>query len=124
MNEQFARLARWMAVQCGHAYAFVSAVILVIAWLATGQLFDFSDTWQLIANTVTTIITFLMVFLLQHSQNRDTLAMQLKLDELIAATARASNQMQRIEDLTEEELLHIQERRKSALQSPRRKRRL
>ena len=122
MKEQFARLARWMAVQCGHAYAFVTAVILVVVWLATGQLFEWSDTWQLIANTVTTIITFLMVFLLQHSQNRDTLAIQLKLDELIAATAKASNQMQRIEDQTEEELLRIRERRERAVQTPRRKR--
>lgn len=125
MNEQFARFARFIAVQCGHAYAFVCAVVLIVVWLGAGFYFGFDDQfYQLIINTVTTIITFLMVFLLQHSQNRDTLAMQIKLDELISATARASNQMQRIEDLTEEELLHIQERRKSALSSPRRKRRL
>lgn len=123
MNERFARFARFIAVQCGHSYAFVCAVALIVAWLGAGFYFGFADQfYQLIINTVTTIITFLMVFLLQHSQNRDTLAIQLKLDELIAATAKASNQMQRIEDQTEEELLRIRERRERAVQTPRRKR--
>jgi len=122
MNKYFAELACWVAAQCGRAYAFVSAVLLVAVWIGLGPWFGFSDTWQLYANTVTTIITFLMVFLLQHSQNRDTLAIQLKLDELIAASAKASNQMQKIEGLTEEELLQIRERRKSAVQATRRKR--
>jgi low affinity Fe/Cu permease len=122
MNEQFARMARWMAAQCGHAYAFVVATILVVVWLATGPLFDWSDTWQLYCNTVTTVITFLMVFLLQHAQNRETLAIQLKLDELIAAEAKASNAMRRIEDQTEEELIKTRERRERALSPTRRKR--
>jgi len=122
MNEQFAIAARYMAVQCGHAYAFVVAVLLIVIWAATGYFFGWSDTWQLVINTGTTIVTFLMVFLLQHTQNRDTLAMQIKLDELIAASAKASNQMQTIEDLTEAELIHIRERRKRALSPVRRKR--
>ena len=124
MNEQFAQAARFMAVQCGHAYAFVAAVLLIVIWAATGYFFGWSDTWQLVINTGTTIVTFLMVFLLQHTQNRDTLAMQIKLDELISATGKASNQMQRIEDLTEDELVHIKERRERAVSPTRRKRRL
>jgi len=122
MNKYFSELARWVAIQCGHSYAFVASVLLVALWVGTGPWFNFSDTWQLIANTVTTLITFIMVFLLQNAQNHDTKAMQIKLDELIVATGRASNEMQRIEDLTEEELRHIQERRKRAIQTPRRKR--
>ena len=124
MNKYFSELARWVAIQCGHSYAFVASVLLVALWVGTGPWFNFSDTWQLIANTVTTLITFIMVFLLQNAQNHDTKAMQIKLDELIVATSRASNEMQRIEDLTEEELLHIQERRRRALSPTRRKRRL
>jgi low affinity Fe/Cu permease len=123
MNKKFSHVARFVAMQCGHAYAFIAALALIIIWLAAGPYFGFADPlYQLIINTVTTIITFLMVFLLQHAQNHDTLAIQIKLDELITATNRASNEMQRIEDLTEEELRHIQERRKRALQTPRRKR--
>ena len=124
MNKYFSELARWVAIQCGHSYAFVASVLLVALWVGTGPWFNFSDTWQLIANTVTTLITFIMVFLLQNAQNHDTKAMQIKLDELIVATGRASNEMQRIEDLTEEELLHIQERRRRALSPTRRKLRL
>jgi low affinity Fe/Cu permease len=122
MNRYFAQAARWMAVQCGHAYAFAAAALLVLVWLATGPVFNWSDTWQLVANTATSLVTFLMVFLLQHSQNRDTLAIQLKLDELIASSAKASNQMQRIEDQTEEELIQIRERRQRAISSVKRKR--
>lgn len=122
MNKYFAHMARWMAVQCGHAYAFAAAAVLVLLWLVTGPVFNWSDTWQLVANTATSLVTFLMVFLLQHSQNRDTLAIQLKLDELISSSAKASNQMQRIEDRTEEELLRIKESRERALSPVRRKR--
>jgi low affinity Fe/Cu permease len=81
------------------------AFTLVVIWAVTGPLFDFSDTWQLVINTGTTIITFLMVFIIQQSQNKDTLALQLKLNELIACQEVASNRLIDIEDLTEDELM-------------------
>lgn len=84
--------------------AFILAVVTVIAWAVTGPMFHFSDTWQMVINTGTTIVTFLMVFIIQHSQNKDTIALQLKLNELIAATKTASNRLISIEDLTDEEL--------------------
>lgn len=84
--------------------AFVTAFGVIIAWAVTGPLFDYSDTWQLAINTGTTIVTFLMVFVIQQSQNKDTMALQLKLNELIAATQGASNRLIDVEDLTEEEL--------------------
>lgn len=88
----------------GRPVAFLTALFIVIAWGVTGPLFQFSDTWQLVINTGTTIITFLMVFVIQQSQNKDTMAMQLKLNELIAASKEASNRLIDVEDLTEEEL--------------------
>jgi low affinity Fe/Cu permease len=84
--------------------AFLLAVCTIAAWAVTGPLFDFSDTWQLIINTGTTIVTFLMVFLIQNSQNRDTIAMQVKLDELVRAIKSARNTVLNLEDLEEEEL--------------------
>lgn len=89
----------------GSSMAFFIAVFLVVVWLLTGPVFDYSDTWQLVINTGTTIITFLMVFLIQKSQNKDSLAIQLKLNELVAANEKASNRMVDVEDMTEEELL-------------------
>lgn len=88
----------------GSSVAFISALAVIIIWLVTGPVFGFSDTWQLIINTGTTIVTFLMVFIIQHSQNKDTIAMQLKLNELIAANNMASNRLVNIEELTDEEL--------------------
>ena len=88
----------------GTPFAFITAFLVVLIWGLTGPLFNFSDTWQLVINTSTTIITFLMVFVIQHSQNRDTKAIQLKLNELIAANSDASNRVVNLEDLTEEEL--------------------
>ena len=88
----------------GHPTVFISALVIIIVWAITGPIFDFSDTWQLIINTGTTIITFLMVFVIQQSQNKDTMALHLKLNELIAATRGASNRLIDIEDLTEDEL--------------------
>ncbi|HTM66316.1 MAG TPA: low affinity iron permease family protein [Flavipsychrobacter sp.] len=88
----------------GKPSAFITALIIVIVWAVTGPIFGYSDTWQLVINTGTTIITFLMVFVIQQSQNKDTTAMQLKLNELIAANERASNRLIDIEDLTEDEL--------------------
>ncbi|MHB1178632.1 MAG: low affinity iron permease family protein [Daejeonella sp.] len=88
----------------GSSYAFTGAFLIIIAWAATGPLFAFSETWQLVINTGTTIITFLMVFLIQKSQNKDGKAIQLKLNELIAADERASNRMVDLEEMTEDEL--------------------
>ncbi|MVM38621.1 low affinity iron permease family protein [Spirosoma sp. HMF3257] len=88
----------------GSSSAFLLALLTIIIWLITGPIFGYSDTWQLIINTSTTIITFLMVFLIQKSQNKDSLAMQIKLNELIAVNRKASNRLLNVEDLTEQEL--------------------
>ena len=88
----------------GSSLAFIIAIIIILIWGATGPLFGFSNTWQLVINTGTTVITFLMVFVIQQSQNRETTAIQLKLNELIAANRNASNRLVDIEDLTEDEL--------------------
>lgn len=88
----------------GSSIAFLVALLVIIAWAVTGPIFHFSDTWQLVINTGTTIITFLMVFIIQQSQNKDSLAIQLKLNELIAAEERASNRLIVVEDLTQDEL--------------------
>ncbi|MGZ3900752.1 MAG: low affinity iron permease family protein [Bacteroidia bacterium] len=92
----------------GSTPAFITAVTLVIFWLLTGPLFNYSETWQLVINTGTTIITFLMVFLIQKSQNKESLAIQLKLNELVASHEYASNRLVNVEGLTEEELKVIQ----------------
>jgi low affinity Fe/Cu permease len=89
----------------GSPVAFLLALTVVVIWLISGPIFNYSDTWQLVINTGTTIITFLMVFIIQQSQNKDTMALQLKLNELIAAHEGASNRLISSEDLTEEELL-------------------
>jgi low affinity Fe/Cu permease len=109
MSDLFSRAAHWTAQQCGRASVFTVAVGVIIVWAACGPLFHYSDTWQLIINTGTTIITFLMVFLLQNTQNRDTIAIQLKLDELIRANQDARNVMLSLEDLTEEQLKHLKQ---------------
>ena len=88
----------------GHSSAFAIALFAVIAWLVTGPLFNYSDTWQLVINTATTIVTFLMVFLIQRAQNKDAKAIQLKLNELVGGTSGASNRLIDIEELSEEEL--------------------
>jgi low affinity Fe/Cu permease len=88
----------------GSPGAFIIALVTIIVWAVTGPIFNYSDTWQLVINTGTTIITFLMVFLIQQSQNKDTLALQMKLNELIAANQNASNRLIDSEDLTGEEL--------------------
>src|SRR5215510_13299211 len=88
----------------GRPSAFIAALIIVVGWAATGPIFKFSDTWQLVINTGTTIITFLMVFVIQQTQNKDTIAIHLKLNELIAATKGASNRLIDIEDLSPQEL--------------------
>ena len=105
----FARAAQWASTQAGRSWAFVTAVGVVLVWAITGPVFGFSDTWQLVINTGTTIITFLMVFLIQHAQNRDTQAIQLKLDELIRATRGAQNSLMALEEQSEEDLVAARE---------------
>jgi low affinity Fe/Cu permease len=101
---KFSHLARWSARLAGHPGTFLLAVGTVVAWAITGPLFHFSDTWQLAINTSTTIITFLMVFLLQNSQNRDNIAIHLKLDELIRSIHAAQNSVLSLDELDEDEL--------------------
>ena len=100
----FERFASWATRWSGSTVAFILASASILLWLITGPVFHWSDTWQLVANTVTTVITFLMVFLIQRAQNKDSLAMQLKLNEIVAAMEGASNRLISVEDLSEEEL--------------------
>jgi len=104
IGESFARFAKATAKQSGQPVTFALAVLVIVAWAVTGPLFHFSDTWQLVINTGTTIVTFLMVFLIQNTQNRDSVAMQIKLDELLRALKGAHTALADLEDLTEEEL--------------------
>jgi low affinity Fe/Cu permease len=103
MSKLFTRFAGWCAWAFGHPLAFILACLATLAWAVTGPVFGYSDTWQLVINTGTTVATFLMIFVLQHSQNRDATAIQAKLDELILAS-EASNKLIRAEQLTEEEV--------------------
>src|SRR6185436_17011777 len=103
-SELFSRTACVVAHWMGKPVSFLIATALVIVWALTGPLFGYSDTWQLVINTSTTIVTFLMVFLIQNTQNRDTMALQLKLSELILVISEAENRFANAEDLTEDEL--------------------
>ncbi len=106
---RFSSFAQKTALWTGHPVAFLLAVAVIVVWVVTGPMFNYSDTWQLVINTSTTIVTFLMVFLIQNTQNRDTLAIQLKLSELVLAMKEADNEFASIEDLTDEELQELHE---------------
>jgi low affinity Fe/Cu permease len=100
----FTRAARWASHTAGRPTTFMIALTIILMWALTGPLFHFSDTWQLVINTSTTIITFLMVFLIQNTQNRDTEALQIKLDELIRSLESAHNALLDLEEMDDEEL--------------------
>jgi low affinity Fe/Cu permease len=104
MGRLLERASRRVTQATGSSWAFATAVLVILIWIITGPLFAFSDTWQLVINTGTTIITFLMVFLIQRTQNKDSLAVQLKLNEIVAAIQGASNRLIDVEDLSEKEL--------------------
>lgn len=104
ISAHFEQLAAKATKAAGSSAAFIIAVLVIIIWALSGPLFHYSDTWQLVINTGTTIITFLMVFIIQQTQNKDSLALQLKLNELIASNEKASNRLIVVEDLTQEEL--------------------
>jgi low affinity Fe/Cu permease len=105
----FARFATWTAHAAGHPITFSAAVAVVVVWALTGPIFGFSDTWQLVINTGTTIVTNLIVFLIQNTQNRDSAAIQLKLDELIRSTQGAHNALLDLEELGEDDLSRIRD---------------
>ncbi|HUR80076.1 MAG TPA: low affinity iron permease family protein [Thermoanaerobaculia bacterium] len=116
-KDRSSKFATRVSQYAGSSWAFIIALLIVAVWAATGPIFHYSDTWQLVINTGTTVVTFLMVFLIQRAQNRDTLAVQLKLNELVAAIDAANNRLISVEDLSEEELdvLHVHYRKLAAL---------
>ena len=109
MRRFFNQCATKTSVGAGHPLTFSAAVGVIIVWAVTGPVFHYSDTWQLVINTGTTIVTFLMVFLIQRAQNKDSLAIQLKLNEIVAAIPGASNRLIDIEDLSEKDLMRLHE---------------
>ena len=115
----FTRLAKSAARFTGRPLCFGLAVLVIVAWVVTGPMFGYSNTWQLVINTGTTIVTFLMVFLIQNTQNRDTEAMQIKLDELIRATQGANNRLLDLEELEDRELEDFRNRYESIAEQAR-----
>lgn len=120
-NSLFTRFAKKTAHVTGLPGTFLLAVIIILIWALTGPIFHFSDTWQLIINTSTTIVTFLMVFVIQHTQNRDSAALHLKLDELIRATKEAHDSLMDLEELEEDELEQIRSKYEEAAAQARHK---
>jgi low affinity Fe/Cu permease len=110
VEELFAKVASKASQAAGSFWTFSLALLVVLVWAATGPFFNYSETWQLVINTGTTIVTFLMVFVIQHAQNKDMRAVQLKLNELIAAVEGASNRLIDVEDLSDKELEHLYSR--------------
>jgi low affinity Fe/Cu permease len=108
MNDLFHKIAQKTSNAVGSAWAFIIAIVIIVAWALSGPVFSFSDTWQLVINTGTTIVTFLMVFLIQNTQNRDARVIHLKLDELIRVTKSARNHLVDLEDLSEEEIRELE----------------
>jgi len=108
VSEAFRIIARRSSTLLGSAWAFAGALLVILVWILTGPTFHFSDTWQLIINTATTVITFLMVFLIQNTQNRDAKAVHLKLDEVIRALKGARNQLVDLENLSDEDLKKLE----------------
>ena len=109
VRDAFRVFANRCSAMLGSAWAFSAAVLVILLWLVTGPMFHFSDTWQLIINTATTVVTFLMVFLIQNTQNRDAKAKHLKLDELIRAIKNARNELVDLEELSDEELKKLED---------------
>ena len=109
LGAKLGQFSSWVTAAAGSTTGFSLASLMIVVWLLTGPMFGFSDTWQLVMNTVTSIITFLMVFLIQRSQNKESLAVQLKLNELVAAMQGASNRLIDVEDLSEKELKLLHE---------------
>jgi low affinity Fe/Cu permease len=107
-NSAFEKFATKVSKAAGSTTAFIGAFLIVVAWAVSGPIFNYSETWQLVINTGTTIITFLMVFLIQKAQNKDSLAIQLKLNELVASSEFSSNSLVDIESMTEEEMIIVQ----------------
>jgi len=118
MRNLFHRIAHKTSEFVGSPWAFMGAFLVIVVWAVTGPIFGYSDTWQLIINTGTTIVTFLMVFLIQNTQNRDSLAVHLKLDELIRAVSHARNKLIDLEHLEDEELDALQEEFRLAREHP------
>ena len=109
MSDTFRTFARHSSIVLGSAWTFASAILIIVIWVLTGSIFHYADTWQLIINTGTTIVTFLMVFLIQNTQNRDAKAAQLKLDELIRALKGARNELIDLEKLADEDLTRLKQ---------------
>jgi low affinity Fe/Cu permease len=118
MKNVFRVVANRISIWTGSAAVFLAAVLVIVVWFLTGPIFNYSDTWQLIINTGTTIVTFLMVFLIQNTQNRDSKAVQLKLDELIRATKGARNHYVGLEDLSDDDLSELDKEFKLLMQTP------
>lgn len=110
VQDKFASLAARTSMATGSVWAFAGAFLVVVVWALLGPAFEFSDNWQMVINTGTTIVTFLMVFIIQHAQNKEMRAVQLKLSELIAASDGASNRLIDVEDLSDHELEHLYRR--------------